>query len=157
MTMHDLIEKLKERPATATSEQLAVQKQEWLNAIKRLFEDIERWIEPAVSEGVLRTSRVETELIEQDLGSYMAPSLHITDGRLTVRIEPVGAAVVSVFAGGKRHVGLRGSVNLVCGPTKIPLARTQSGTWKAFPMRGEARDVTEESFAEILGEVLLDD
>jgi hypothetical protein len=156
MTMQSLIAKLKQRPKT-DDEHLAEQKREWVSSIRQLFADIEQWLSPAVSDGVLKTSRSETEIEEQDLGSYMVPVLYITDSRVTVRLEPIGAAVVTVFAGGKRHGGLRGSINLVCGPTKIPLARTQSGTWKAFPMRGEPRDLTSDTFSEILAEVLLDE
>jgi len=111
-----------------------------------------------VAAGVLTTSRSTTDVTEQDLGTYEAPVLHISDGRLTVRLQPAGARVVGVVAsGGTRHIGLRGRVDLICGPIKIPLARTSAGIWKALPARGEPRELTEGSFAEILGEVLLDE
>lgn len=157
MTMHDLIEKLRERPKTV-GEHREEQKREWLSALDRFFAEIEAWLGPAVREGVLRTSRSETEIIEPDLGDYRAPILEIRDDRLTVRLEPVGASVTRVVAsGGLRHIGLRGRVDLVCGPIRIPLVRASSGAWRALPLRGEPRDLTEESFAEILSEVLLDE
>ncbi|KYF64431.1 hypothetical protein BE11_04455 [Sorangium cellulosum] len=157
MSMRDLIEKLKERPKTA-EEHRDQQKREWLRSLDVLFREIEGWLAPAVSAGVLKTARSEIEVVEQDLGAYYAPTLEIRDDRLTVRLEPVGVRVVGVVAaGGRRHVGLRGRVDLVCGPIRIPLVRGTSGVWKALPLRGEPRDLTEESFADILGEVLLDD
>lgn len=157
MTMRDLIEKLKERPKTV-EEHRDEQKKEWLRALDQLFKEIEGWLAPAVNAGVLTTRRSETEITELDFGSYWAPQLEVRDDRLTVRFEPVGGRVVgAVVAGGKRHIGLRGRVDLVCGPIQIPLVRSTSGVWKALPLRGEPRDLTEESFAEILGEVLLDE
>jgi hypothetical protein len=156
MTMRDLIEKLRERPGLAKAP-LEQQKREWLRAVDELFTEIEAWLGQAVHEGVLTTTRSETAIIEQDLGNYAAPLLEIRAGGLTVRLEPVGAGVAGIVAsGGTRHVGLRGRVDLVCGPIRIPLVRTSTGAWRALPLRGEPRDLTEESFAEILGEVLLD-
>jgi hypothetical protein len=157
MTMQDLIEKLKERPR-AVEEELDVQRQEWLAALRFLFMEIERWLRPATGAGVLKISRSESEFVEPDLGSYTAPVLRISDGRLTVHLEPVGRRVVGIVgAGGTRFTGLQGRVDLICGPMKVPLVRTSSNTWKAVPLRGEPRDLTEESFAEILSEVLLDE
>jgi hypothetical protein len=157
MTMRNLIEKLKERPGSV-EEHRDEQKKEWKKSLEVLFTEIEGWLAPAVSAGVLTTARSDTTIFEQDLGEYSAPVLQISDGRLTVRLEPVGGRVAGVVAaGGRRHIGLRGRVDLICGPIRIPLVRGSSGAWKALPLRGEPRDLTEESFAEILGEVLLDE
>jgi hypothetical protein len=157
MTMRSLIDKLKEQPATE-DERRRQQKQEWLQALGQLFTDIEGWVKPAVDEGVLRISRSSTEVVEQDLGDYMAPILEIRARGLTLRFEPIGIRVVGVGApGGHRLIGMRGRVDLICGPIKIPLVRGTEGTWKALPLRGEPRELTEESFAEILSDVLLDE
>jgi hypothetical protein len=155
MTMRDLIDKLKGRPKTV-EEHWEQQKREWLRALDTFFEQVEAWLGPAVGEGVLRTRRSETEIIEQDLGEYQAPTLEIRDGRLTVRLEPIGARVAGfISSDGRLPVGLRGRVDLVCGPTRLPLMRTSTGAWAALPLRGEPREMTEESFAQLLGEVLL--
>ncbi len=154
MTMRDLIEKLKARPRTV-EEHRDEQKREWLGALEQLYTDIETWVRPAVDEGVLRTRRSEREIVEQDFGDYLAPVLEILAGGLALRFEPVGARIVGAIAsGGRRLLGLRGRVDLVCGPIQIPLVRTAEGGWKAVPLRGEPRDLDEESFAEILAEVL---
>jgi hypothetical protein len=154
MTMHDLIEKLKARPMTP-EEQRDEQKREWLGALRKLYTDIESWVRPAVAEGVLKTSRSEIEIVEQDFGEYMAPLLEIRAGGLTIRFLPVGARVVGVVAtGGHRLVGLRGRVDLECGPIRIPLVRAADNQWKALPLRGEPRELNEEAFTEILSEVL---
>jgi hypothetical protein len=157
MTMHDLIEKLKVRPKTA-DEHREEQKRAWLGAVRDLYTQIEGWLGPAVREGVVKIMRSESERTDEELGSYLAPLLEIRSAGLLVRIEPVGPGVTDVVsAGGKRLVGLRGRVDLVCGPVRVPLARGSSGQWQAVPMRGEPRDLTEDTFAELLGEVLLDE
>jgi hypothetical protein len=157
MTMHDLIEKLKERPKTV-DEHRDEQRREWIQSLDALFTAIEGWLAPGVSAEVLSMQRTENTITERDLGEYAAPELHISDGRLSVRLTPVAGRVTGVVvAGGKRLLGLRGRVDLVCGPIRIPLVRTTEKVWRALPLCGEPRDLNEESFAEILGEVLLDD
>lgn len=157
MSMRDLIEKLRERPKTV-QEYRDEQRTEWLSALNSLYTKVEEWLRPAVEAGVLTTSRSSTEMVEPDLGSYRTPVLHISDGSITVRLEPVGGRIAGIVASGNaRLVGLRGRVDLMCGPVKVPLVRTSSGVWKALPLRGEPRELTEESFAELLSEVLLDD
>jgi hypothetical protein len=157
MRMRDLINKLKERPK-AVQDHRNEQRTEWRDALNGLFTTIEGWLRPAVEAGVLTTSQSLTEIVEPDLGSYMAPLLRISDGLITARLEPVGGRVAGIIASGNaRLVGLRGRVDLVCGPMKVPLVRTSSGVWQALPLRGEPRELTEETFAELLGEVLLDD
>ncbi|WP_437923234.1 hypothetical protein WMF37_29875 [Sorangium sp. So ce291] len=155
MTIRDLIDKLKERPKTV-DEYREQQKKEWLDAVEALFADVEAWLRPAEGEKVLSMIRSETEISEQDLGDYRAPVLEIRAGRHTARLEPVGPRVVGIIAsGGRRHLGLRGRVDLVSGPVRVPLGRTATGAWKALPSHGEPREVTEESFVQILGAVLL--
>jgi hypothetical protein len=157
MTMRSLIDKLKDRPKTV-AEYRAEQRDEWKRAVESLFLEIERWLAPAVNDRVLVITRSEVTISEQDLGEYQAPVLEISDGQLTVRLEPVGTRVVGVVSsGGARHIGLRGRIDLTCGPIRIPIVRNTAGEWKSLPLRGEPRELTEESFAEILGEVLLDE
>ena len=149
MSMQDLIKKLKERPHAEQPEL-----QEWKEALESLFDEVEAWLAPAVSAGVLTVRRSESTIAEQDFGEYPVPVLEISDSKVTIRLEPVGALVVAVVAS-KGLQGLRGRVNLVCGPIVIPLVRTAQGSWKAVPRRGEPCDLNEGSFASILTEVLL--
>ena len=48
MTMHDLIEELKARPTSLDRDE---QRKEWLDAVEKLFADIEGWLTPAVAAG----------------------------------------------------------------------------------------------------------
>ena len=156
MGVRELIDKFKSEPTTSV-EQFKQQKDEWTAALDRLFQEIEGWLEPAIQGGYLTTRRVQAQIIEQDFGTYDVPMLEILRGGLTVRLEPIGVRVVGVVAAGKRLVGLRGRVDLVCGPIRIPIVRSSPATWKALPLRGEPRELDEETFSEILEEVLLDE
>lgn len=156
MGVRELIEKFKNEPTTSV-QQVEEQKNEWITALGRLFQEIEGWLEPAVRGGYLATRRTQTQIIEQDFGTYDAPMLEILRGGLTVRLEPIGVRVVGVVAAGKRLVGLRGRVDLICGPIRIPIVRSPPNTWKALPLRGEPRELDEETFSQILEEVLLDE
>ncbi len=157
MTMDDLIAKLKERPKDV-AELRDEQKQEWLRALTDLFDQVDRWLAPAIDAGVLQAARSETEIEEADFGDYLVPTLAITDGRRSVRLEPVGGRVVSVVpSAGKRQVGLRGRVDLIAGATRIPLVRDARGVWLCLPLRGEPRSLDADTLAEILREILVDE
>ena len=155
MSMRSLIEKLEKRPKTVDAFR-EDQKTEFVVAVRALFDQIESWIPKDMK--VLDVTRSELSLEEPDFGAYDVPVLEIRDRGTTVRLEPVGARVVGVVrSGGHRLIGLRGRVNLICGPTNIPLVRDQKKEWKIVPMRGEPRALDEDNFAEILGAMLLDE
>lgn len=155
MTMEDLIAKLKERPKSVDDHR-EQQKQEWREAVKALMQQVEDWVAPAVREGVLQVSSTTMDLDEADFGSYLVPVRTISDGIRSLRIEPIGGRVVATFSsGGVRHHGLKGRVDLISGATKIPLVRDRTGKWMALPLRGEPRELDEESFTEILREILI--
>lgn len=154
MTMRRLIDKLKERSKAAKAD-VSQKRDEWLRAVEELFDTVEQWLAPAVQEGVLKTWRSTEEVVEQELGAYQAPVLRIEDDRSTVRLQTVGARIVGMV--GYPGLRIRGRVDLICGPIKVPLVREIEGTWKALPLRSEPIDLTAEAFTEILSEILLDD
>jgi hypothetical protein len=156
MNMQELIEKLNKQPQSS-EEDLHRRQHEWLDAVNGLFREIEGWLAPAIAVGALKSQPSEIELDDPDLGKYTAPMKYIAVKQASgpaVRLEPISPGVTGLIVSGRRLTGLRGRVDLISGPTKIPLVRTQSGIWKAVPLRGEPRDLTEESFAEMLNELL---
>lgn len=68
-------------------------KAEWLRQLDDLMADIDRWLEPAVAEG-LRVTKGKTELIERGLGSYSAPVRTVEFAGNRVTIEPVARVIV---------------------------------------------------------------
>ncbi len=69
---------------------------EWLSQLEQLFNDIERWLEPAKKEG-LEIGRSKVEISEERLGTYVAPVLEIAFAGTKVRLEPVGRQVVGAL------------------------------------------------------------
>jgi len=157
MTVQSLIDKLKERPASV--DELRLEKlDDFQREVGKLYATIEEWLRPAVLAGVLSVTRGEASIREEGLAPYFAEMLSISDGKITVRLEPIGSRVTDVVASGrKRYLELRGRVDMVCGPMRIPLVRDRQGVWMALPLRGEAANLDEEAFAEILSEMLLDE
>jgi hypothetical protein len=157
MRMRNLIKKLKEQPHISDPH-ASERKEDWLQAIDGLYKNIEHWIEPATQEGLFTTSRSSKELREPDFGDYTVPILHIQYRGSTIRLEPVTGRVVGMVRPGRRsHTPLRGRVDLICGPYKIPVVREANGVWKTIPLQGEPQELTEKVFEEILSEILLDE
>ena len=134
MSMKRLIEKLKDCPKTVNDHR-DEQKKEWLDALDVLYKLIDGWLKDAVAAGVVTTARSRTEVNEQDFGAYQVPVLEIRAGERTVRLEPIGVRVTGiVYAGSRRMLGLKGRVDLVCGPIKNPPGANRIG-----PLEGVAR------------------
>ena len=157
MTIEDLIKKLQDRPKTV-DEHRTTQLREWRTALDALMNQIEAWLAPAVVQGVLKISRSQTEIVEADFGNYLAPVLRVTDDNVTARFEPVAGRIVGVVGSADRRlIGLKGRVDLVCGPIRIPIVRTASGVWKAVPLTGEPRDLSADVISELIAGALLND
>nr|BAL56650.1 hypothetical conserved protein [uncultured Acetothermia bacterium]BAL56851.1 hypothetical conserved protein [uncultured Acetothermia bacterium]BAL59319.1 hypothetical conserved protein [Candidatus Acetothermum autotrophicum] len=67
--------------------------EDWLKALNNLYDKLDRWLKPAVSEG-LKVRRYQKEIIEYELGTYQAPALEISFGLRTVHFEPVARFIV---------------------------------------------------------------
>ena len=96
--MSSLVEFLKERKYLR--EESAKRRQElleeWTEALSKLFDKIEKWLEPAKREG-LDLKRCEVEISEEPLGTYRAPALEIRFADITVRLEPIARMVLGAY------------------------------------------------------------
>lgn len=160
MTMKELIAKLKEQPLPKEG-RLVQRRDQYIRSVEELIADIKKWLEPAIQDGIMVLEEFQQSIAEDGVGAYLAKGLKITlknkEG-MTVVIEPVGAMNIGLH-GGRRDrpvASLWGRVELSCGPMRIPLGLTEAGKWKAIPMQGEPAELDEQTFAEILSEVLLE-
>jgi len=78
---------------TLLASDAAKMKEEWLRQLDDLMADIDRWLEPAVGEG-LTVTKGTTELIEGGLGTYRVPMRTIEVAGNQVTIVPVARIIV---------------------------------------------------------------
>jgi hypothetical protein len=159
MTMKSLIDKLKERNPYTTP-RLVKRKDRYVSSVERLMMDIQNWLDEAKKQSVMTVTESKLNITEPDIGTYQVPCLQISTSDRTgpiVKIEPKGAMNVGIVGKESRDSrNLRGRVELSCGPYIIPFGLAPDGSWKAVTVRGGLRDLDEQTFSDILGEVLLD-
>lgn len=86
----------------------AAERDWWIASLNQLYADIETWLAPLTSEGVLTLQRTSVQLTEQDIGTYTAPGLTLEFSGEAVVLEPLGTLLigshgrVDVFRRGRR-------------------------------------------------------
>jgi hypothetical protein len=154
-----LLEKLRgEAPGPKTvDEHFEQQKAEWIVDVGALMDQLAGWLSDGEHEGLVRVERRAIELAEEDLGPYEAPALTIhlrTTHPRTVKVEPKGMRVVgAIVAADRRIIGARGRVDITCGPARAMLLR-YAGSWKLVTPAGSPVELTEDSFSDVLGELI---
>jgi hypothetical protein len=121
---------------------------QWLESVQALLDAIGAWMLPAVHEGLARIDRSTVQLGEAEVGTYDAPALKISlPGGRIVWVRPVGTL----------HVGARGIVDLVCGPSRALVVLNCAGLWKIRSAGASSPLVLldGQTFAQVLGELIL--
>jgi hypothetical protein len=157
-TMEQLLKKLAEDKNVTVEASFERQKAEWLADLARLFTHLKQWLAPGQDAGTVSIDDGETEIAEEDLGPYRAPTLKIrirTGHPRTVIVEPKGMRVVGVITAGERRlVGASGRVDLTSGPSRAMLLRFRDAgntTWKIILDDGTKDELSSDSFANALG------
>jgi hypothetical protein len=73
-------------------------RQEWLDALTRLFDQIRAWIREADPEGVLELVSYQVQRVEDRLGVYDAPAMKIRLNLDFVDIQPMGRFAIGTFS-----------------------------------------------------------
>ena len=143
MTQKDsAVAALRRQMAAVADQDLGKRKEEWLDALGRLFDQIESWARPVANDGLIRIDRRPTAITEERLGPYGVEVVWLfTPASEKIEITPVATFVVG--ADGRADMkGPRGSRKLIW-------VRATDG-WRfadLTPMgRWTFRDLNEESF-----------
>lgn len=161
MGMENLLRKLQDQPKTV-EEHFAEKRQEWIDDVAELIDSMEEWLAPVVEKGLARLERRSVDIDEPDTGPYSVAALTIHLGERAVKVEPRGMCVVGVVrTGSDRIIGARGRVDLISGPSRATVLRRSNGTWQlasadGWPADKSAVDLTEETFADALAELIPD-
>jgi hypothetical protein len=97
MTLEEKLKKLAEKKAADESIDWNQQREKWLQAIGRLYTDIEHWMQPYVGQQLASTKRGAVELSEDHIGRYTCPTLEINLSGQVYRFLPVGTLIIGAY------------------------------------------------------------
>ncbi len=120
---------------------------ERIAALATLYADIEGWLKPSVSEGLVKLTREPCELEDRHTGKFESESLVIEVGSSKVHFRPIAGNVAGASARVDMSSGAR-SIKLVYLPGR--------GEW-SFLLRAagvQTAPVNEDSFTDILRDIL---
>jgi hypothetical protein len=131
-----------------TPEDWEARRDEWLEELEQLFEQIGAWVQPAAdAKHAEWKARPPVVLKEDFIGQYAAPSFELDVGRRRLVFRPVGTLLV----------GSRGRVDVVGGTrSAMLLLGDNPGAW-SIAKRTPRMTITaldEDSFAALLSEFL---
>lgn len=161
--MEELVRKLSGEAHPSIDSKDSKSRESWRKDLNVLVQDIKSWLTAGVNAGVFFVTDLEIELDEDDYDRYQVPGLEIrllTRDSRKIQVLPRGLAVVgiAVFGGAQRITGSQGRVDLVCGPARAILLRMRDDAsttrWTLVRSVGEPRDLTSDTFAEVLNELI---
>jgi hypothetical protein len=112
---------------------------EWIDAVNRLIQQIDTWLTESDPEGLLDRTDFTVEKVEAGIGPYQINGLKISVGDLSVQVRPVARRVVGssrLREGGTEVVG---RVDITDGIKKYIL-------WRTFNDGIESWEVVDEQF-----------
>jgi hypothetical protein len=113
----------------AQAAQRAAKRDEWVAAVRRLFDQIKAWLHEADTKGVLTITEQTHEFQEVGLGHYEAPGMTVTLGTNTVRIVPVARNIAGSV--GDPSFRAQGLIELTAAGLRYMLYRVvdERGEW----------------------------
>ncbi|MDA3895310.1 MAG: hypothetical protein PF482_04065 [Desulfobacteraceae bacterium] len=85
------------------------QKQEWIEFIKKFYDEVEQWLKPYVDQEKLKYHYNDLEITEEYIGTYSVKSMDIIFANQKVKIEPLGTLLI----GTKGRVDMEGARGIV--------------------------------------------
>lgn len=152
----EIAELLRDLKARRTAQgQGKVELAKWISDLEALIAQIQSWLQPLSSEGLLEITPGKLKVYEVDHDEYEAPTISMTFpgcGRY-VSVEPRGLEIVgAVLAPGTSISGMRGRVDMASASgEKIVIFRDRASKWVfvgELPGRnGTQHAVDEDTFA----------
>ena len=120
-----LTEFLQEKAKDETARERWRLREEWVGSVNRLIGQFQVWLREADTPGVLTTWMEEIEIVEERIGAYRVPMLHIRLNGTEVKVIPVASSAVGTIregegAGEKR----RGRVDAITPGMRFIMYRT---------------------------------
>ncbi len=132
MGLEDKLKKLADAKAAEKQIDWTAVRESWLSAIRRLYTDIEGWMQPYVTKRLASTRRVPMEITEDNLGRYRCEALELDFSGEVIRLEPHGTLIIGAFG----RVDVVGRSRRLQGETMLIMAGSrESPVWELWPSR----------------------
>lgn len=92
--MSTLTDFLREQKEARSPQRRAQRRKEYLDAVAALFERVRVWLTEAQREKLVKIQEEKIKITEEALGSYTAPCLTLTAAGKTVKLKPIGSAII---------------------------------------------------------------
>jgi hypothetical protein len=108
-SLHDLLQEKKAR-SPGSAQAAEQQKEQWLTRLRRLYKQLETWLQPSKEQGLLSVSYPAVRLEEELLGPYQAEAMWITF---------YNGQVIKLIPRGLHVVGANGRVDMDLGDRQV--------------------------------------
>ncbi len=131
-------------------------REEWAEAVKRLYADMRAWLQEADPDGFLHMQEEEFTLNERSLGEYRIQRMIIRLGARKVRVEPVARYVAGPYStvSGIHIRQAYGRVEMSDGSLKFILLRVSKEPKDHWSIIGQGdnqlRDLDQSTFEDAL-------
>ena len=99
-------------------------RQEWIEAVGRLLNQIRAWLAEADPNRLLDIVPIEVQRVEPSLGIYTVPALRIGVGEAAVEVSPVGRDALGFLRSRGQELRAEGRVDIRAKDNKYILYRT---------------------------------
>lgn len=97
MGLEDKLKRLAERSASEKEIDWNQIRDLWLRAVRRLFTDIQGWMQPFADKKLVDIHRVPIELVEPSIGRYKCEALELDFSGQVIRFEPQGTEIIAAW------------------------------------------------------------
>ena len=158
MTLRDFL--VKNAPNAEEERRRRQWREDWISAVDRLLMQLRTWLTEMGATDFLTLEPLEFEKREQRLGAYHIKGLAITFGDRTVKVVPVGRAVLAHLGpyAEPGHENAEGRVDITNGAYKYFLYRRLNDAgeeqWLVQDEHSGIRPLSREQFDTILQDLL---
>lgn len=143
--MTDLNEFLikKKQEMNKKTEKYLKDKKIWINDINNMFVQIKKWLLEAEKSNLLEIKDKEVLISEELFGDYNAPAIDVITEWKTVKIEPIGRAII----------GGLGRIDMYTETKRYIFILTTENKW-TYKNKNNYEELNEKLFSELLKEIL---
>ena len=152
-----LTEFLQEKAKDETARERSRLREEWVGTVNRLIAQFQAWLREADRLGVLVMWTEEIEILEERLGAYRVPRLHIRLNGTDVKVVPVARSIGGRITKGEgKGERMEGRIDILGVGMRYILYRVLENEeqWYALDEKFESKLFDRDRFEAIMKEML---